>query len=224
MINNEEIFNEVRDNISLMCYDDCVGADLAAAMGLAITHKMKSVCVAPNQVADVWPWLEKTKIKIISRFYIDGAVNDGFISDLSGKISASFRDGANGAMIFLRKRDLQKFVSGISNIRNDLFFNKSLNIAIDISEIDVFAWDELFRILQAVSADSLVLTFNNDTGDKSDFVGRVFAMLNTPRGDWGGRVNFVLGQNAVRIDQTCRLIQRLLPETISKTEFFIDNV
>ena len=79
MIDEKEIFNEVRDNISLMCHDDCVGADLAAATGLAITHKMKSVCVAPNQVADVWPWLEKTKIKIISRFYVNEAVNDSHL-------------------------------------------------------------------------------------------------------------------------------------------------
>ena len=119
---------------------------------------------------------------------------------------------------------MQKFISGIGSVRNDLFFNKSLNIAIDINDIDVFDWGELFRILRIISADSLVLTFNSDTGDKSDFVGRVFAMLNAPRGEWGGQINFVIGQNVVRIDQTYRLIQQLLPETLSKTEFFIDNV
>ena len=65
MIEDKTIFNEVQNNISMMCQDDCVGADLAAAMGLAIERKMKSVCVAPNRVVEVWPWLEKTKIKII---------------------------------------------------------------------------------------------------------------------------------------------------------------
>ena len=223
MIGEKEIFEEVRDNISLMCRDDCLGSDLAAAIGLAVSHKMKSVCVTPNRVNDVWPWLEKTKIKIISRFYIDKPINDDFISDLSGKISASFRDGADGAMIFVRKRDLQKFVSGIGNIRNDLFFNKYFNIAIDIDEIDTFDWDELFRVLQSVKVDALVLTFSNDTGDKSDFVGRLFAMLNASRANWDGCVNFVFGENTIRIDQTYRLIQQICPETLSKTEFFVDN-
>ena len=223
MIDDKTIFNEVRDNVSMMCRDDCVGADLAAAMGIAISNKMKSVCVEPNRVADVWPWLEKTKIKIISRFFIDGAINDVFISDLSGKISACFRDGADGAMVFITMRDLPKFAAEISSIRDDLFFNKLFGVAIDISDVDAFDWNELFGILHLLRADSLVLTFNNDTGDKSDFVGRVFAMLNAPRGGWGGVVNFALGKNMVRVDQVYRLIQSCAPDTISRTEFFIDN-
>ena len=223
MISEKTIFDEVRDNISLLCRDDCVGADLAAAAGLTISNKMKSVCVTPNQVAEMWPWLEKTKIKIISRFTIDGAINDDFMSGLSEKVSRSFRDGADGAIVFVGMRDLQKFAAEIVNIRDDLFFNKTFNIGIDIDEVNVFDWDLLFGILHLVRADSLVLRFINDTGDKSDFVGRVFAMLNASRGDWGGAVNFVLGQNVVRIDQTFRLIQQIRPDTISKTEFFIDN-
>jgi len=223
MINESAIFNEVRDNISMICRDECVGADLAAAIGDAISHKVRSVCVAPAAVPDVWPWLEKTKIKIISRFFVNDAINDDFMSNLSGNISASFRDGADGVMIFIGWRDLPKFAAEIASIRDDLFFNKSFNVAIDINEVNVFDWNELFGILRIIHADSLVLTFNNDNGDKSDFVGRVFAMLNAPRGDWGGAVNFVLGRNVVRIDQVFRLISSVLPDTISKTEFFIDN-
>lgn len=223
MINESAIFNEVRDNISMICRDECVGADLAAAIGDAISHKVRSVCVAPTVVPDVWPWLEKTKIKIISRFFVNDAINDDFMSNISGNISASFRDGADGVMIFIGWRDLPKFAAEIASIRDDLFFNKSFNVAIDINEISVFDWNELFGILRIIRADSLVLTFNNDNGDKSDFVGRVFAMLNAPRGDWGGAVNFMLGRNAVRIDQVFRLISSVLPDTISKTEFFIDN-
>lgn len=223
MINESAIFNEVRDNISMICRDECVGADLAAAIGDAISHKVRSVCVAPTVVPDVWPWLEKTKIKIISRFFVNDAINDDFMSNLSGNISASFRDGADGVMIFIGWRDLPKFAAEIASIRDDLFFNKSFNVAIDINEVNVFDWNELFGILRIIRADSLVLTFNNDNGDKSDFVGRVFAMLNASRGDWGGAVNFVLGRNVVRIDQVFRLISSVLPYTISKTEFFIDN-
>ena len=223
MIEKQTIFNEIRNNISVYCRDDCVGADLAASVGDAIAHKIKSVCVAPNRVVDVWPWLEKTKIKIISRFYVDKPIDDDFMSDLSGNISASFRDGAHGAIIFLHMRDLPKFAAEISSIRDDLFFNKSFNVAIDINEVDVFDWAELFGILRIVRADSLILTFDNDDGDKSDFVGRVFAMLNSPRGNWAGVVNFMLGHNTIRADQAYRLIEKITPEMISKTEFFMDN-
>lgn len=223
MIDQESIFNEVCDNLSLVCSDGCVGADLAAAAGVAISKKIKSICVAPACVTEVWPWVEKTKIKIISRFVIDSAINDDLMSDLSGKISASFHDGANGVIVFIPMRYLSKFAVEMVSIRDDLFFNKSFSIGIDIEDVGVFDWAELFGILHILRADSLTLVFDNDMGDKSDFVGRVFAMLNASRGNWGGTINFMLGQNIVRIDQVYRLIQHLSPESISKTEFFINN-
>lgn len=223
MIEDKTIFDEVENNISLMCSDDCVGADLASLMGLAIEYKMKYVCVAPNRVGEVWPWLEKSLVKIISRFHIDGAINDDSVSNLSEKISASFRDGADGAIVSVKKRDLQKFANGIIGVRESLFFNKSFGVSVDIDEIDSFDWESVFSVLENLRADFLVLVLENDAGDKSDFVGRIFAMLNASRGNWTGRVNFALGQNVLRIDQTYRLVQQLRPDDISDTEFFIDN-
>ena len=223
MIDENVIFNEVRDNISMMCADDCKGADLAATVGIAISHKMKSVCVPPEQVADVWPWLEKTKIKILSCFVVGGAINEDFISDFSMRVNKSFRDGANGAIILVSLHDLPKFAAELSSVRDDLFFNKSVSIGINIDEVNVFDWAELFGIMHLLKTDSLSLVFDNDTGDKSDFVGRIYAMLNAPRGDWKGGMNFVMGQNFVRIDQVYRLIQQCAPALLSGTEFFIDN-
>jgi len=223
MIEDKTIFDEIKNNISLMCRDECVGADLAAVVGMAIEYKMKSVCVVPNRVGEVWPWLENSRVKIISRFYIDGVINDDFMSDLSERISTSFRDGADGAIIYMKKRDLQKFVNEIAGVRESLFFNKSFSIALGVDDIDGFDWENVFDMLATIRTDSLTLILENDTGDKSDFVGRIFAMLNASRGDWSGVVNFALGQNILRIDQAFRLIQQIKPDTISQTEFFIDN-
>ena len=223
MIDENSIFDQVRGNLSLACPDDCTGADLAAVAGIAISNKMKSICVAPNRVAEIWPWLEKTKIKIISRFFIDDAIDDNLMSDLSGNVSASFRDGADGTIVFVAKQYLSKFALEMLSVRDDLFFNKSFSIGVNIDEVDVFDWAELFGLLHILRADSLTLVFNNDTGDKSDFVGRIYAMLNAPRGDWAGVVNFMLGQNVLRIDQVYRLICSMQPDAISRTEFFVEN-
>ena len=223
MIDEKTIFYEVRNNISMMCGDDCSGADLASAMGVAMSNKMRSVCVAPKSVPEVWPWVEKSRVKIISRFVITGAINDDSLSELSTQINTSFRDGADGAIVFMPRRDVSKFATEIVSIRDDLFFNKTFGIGIDINEIGPFDWDELFGFLQILHADSLNLTFNDDTGDKSDFVGRVFAMLNANRGKWGGVVNFILNQNIARIDQVFRLIQNIAPDTAAKTEFFVSE-
>lgn len=223
MIDEKEIFNEVHTNISIVCPDDCVGADLAAMAGRAISNKARSICVNPSKIADMWPWLEKVKTKIIARFVVDGAINDNFMSNLSTKINTAFRDGADGAIIFMDVSRLRKFAAEISNVRDDLFFNKSFGIGLDITKIDAFDWENIFGILKLIRADSLCLVFDNDTGNKSDFVGRVFAALNANRNGWNGNLNFMLGQNIMRIDQTYRLIQQIMPDAVSKTEFFIDT-
>jgi len=223
MIEEEEIFKEVRNNISVVCGDDCVGADLAAVAGKAVSNKVHSICVLPNRVGEIWPWLENSKIKIISRFFVDGVVNDDFMSDFASNVNATFRDGANGIIVFMDLSRLQKFAVEVTSIRDDLFFNKSFGIGLDINQLNAFDWENIFGILNLIHADSLVLTFDNDTGNKSDFVGRVFAMLNANRGNWGGIVNFMISQNILRLDQVCRLIQQVAPDTFLKTEFFISS-
>lgn len=223
MIDEKEIFNEIHTNISIVCPDDCVGADLAAMAGRAISNKARSICVNPSKIADMWPWLEKVKTKIIARFVVDGAINDNFMSNLSTEINTAFRDGADGAIIFMDVSRLRKFAAEISNVRDDLFFNKSFGVGLDITKIDAFDWENIFGILKLIRADSLCLVFDNDTGNKSDFVGRVFAALNAKRNGWNGNLNFMLGQNIMRIDQTYRLIQQIIPDAVSKTEFFIDT-
>lgn len=223
MIEQNDIFEEVKDNIALWCGAECAGADLAAAAGMAITHKLRAMSVLPGVVTQLWPWVENTNIKIITRFMVDRSPDDDFMSVLSSQISASFRDGADGAIIFVRFRDLKRFVSELTFIRDDLFFNKTLSIGIDINEIDSSDWESVFQILQTVHADSITLFLSHDDGDKSDFVGRVYAMLCANMGEWNGNLHFILGKNHTRVDQVYRLTEQLRFNMIPKMIFWVNN-
>lgn len=223
MIDDNDFLAEAKDNLALWCDADCVGADLANAAGIAITNKLRAISVLPSSVAQLWPWLENTHIKIFCRFYIDGSIDDNFMSDLSVRISSSFRDGADGATVFMRMRNLNRFVSEVSHIKDDLFFNKSLSVGLDINEIDSSDWADVFAGLNALCADSLTLFLSRDNGDKSDFVGRIYALLNTNMGDWHGALHFVLGQNIARIDQVYRLTQQLRFDKLPLTLFFVNQ-
>lgn len=205
MIEQDEIFDEVKDNLGLWCETDCSGADLAAAAGVAISNKLHAVCVLPTVIAPIWAWLENTHVKIFGRFYIDGPVDDKFMSDFSSQVSTSFRNGGDGAIVFVRMRDMEQFLSELSCVRDDLFFNKILSIGLDINEIDNDDWENVFRMLQSVRADSLTLFMSHDDGDKSDFVGRVYAMLNANMGEWHGSIGFIAGDDVARVDQVYRL-------------------
>ena len=223
MIEQNEIFDEVKDNTALWCGPDCVGADLAAAAGVAITNKLKAISVLPNAVAEVWPWLENTNVKIITRFIVNEKPEDDVMSGLVSHISASFRDGADGAIIFVRLCDLDRFVSTLSCVRDDLFFNKTLSIGLDINEINHDDWDSVFEKLKFVRVDSVTLVLSHDDGDKSDFVGRIYAMLNANIGDWGGALHFIVGENPARMDQVYRLTEQLRLNMVPKMLFWVNN-
>lgn len=223
MIEQNEIFNEVKDNIGLWCGAECVGADLAAATGMAISNKLHNISVLPNIVSQIWPWIENTNIRIITRFVIDCDINDNFVSDFSSMVSTCFCSGADGAVLFVRMHDLGRFISELAYVRDDLFFNKFLSIGLDINEIDYDDWENVFNMLKLVRADSLTLTLSRDDGDKSDFVGRIYAMLNTDMGDWHGGLHFMLGQNTARIDQVYRLTGQLRPTFVPKMLFWVNN-
>ena len=223
MIDRNDIFDEVKDNLALWCGGDCAGADLAAVAGTAITNKLFAISVLPGVVSELWPWIENTNIKIITRFIVDQDINDIFMSDFTSRVSAVFREGANGAIVFVHMPDLVTFTSELMCIRDDLFFNKTLSIGLDIGEIDSYDWENVFQVLQSIRADSVTLVLSQDDGDKSDFIGRIYAMLNANMGDWNGALHFILGPNIARIDQVFRLTERLRFNMKSKMLFWVND-
>ena len=223
MIEQSEIFEEVKDNLGLWCETGVAGADLAAAAGVAITNKLRAICVSPMEIAPLWVWLEDSPIKIFGRFEINKKIDDDVLSDFSSRVSASFRDGADGATVFIRMRDLEHFVSEVACVRDDLFFNKTFSIGLDINEIEHNDWENIFKLLQFVRADALTLFLSHDDGDKSDFVGRVYAMLSSNMGDWHGALHFMLGKNIARIDQVYRLTHQIRFSMAQTMLFWVDK-
>jgi len=223
MIEQNDIFDEVKDNLGLWCGTECTGADLAAAAGVAITNKLQAMSVLPNTVAELWPWIENTNIKIITRVMVGRTPDDDFMSGFSSMLSSAFREGADGAIVMVRFAELQQFISELSFVRDDLFFNKTLSIGLDINEIECDDWENIFMLLHSIRADSLTLFLSKDDGDKSDFVGRVYAMLSANMFDWGGALHFMLGQNVTRIDQVFRLTQQMRFNMTPKMLFWMDK-
>lgn len=223
MIDTEFLFHDLDGHLALWCGADARGADLAAMAERAVSAKMPTMSVVPDSVDTVWPWLEKTDVQISARFYLDkfSAAADA-VSDLSVRINAAFRRGACGAQIFVRARDIDALAVAIRPVRDDLFFNKELAIGTDIGEIDACEWGGVFDALGRINASRFVLAHAVDTGAKSDFVGRMYGMLDT-RAAWRGGLDFVLGDNAVRIDQAWRLICGMRPDLSGDVRFFING-
>ena len=68
----------------------------------------------------------------------------------------------------------------------------------------------------------MLFVFTKDTGKKSDFVGRIYAMLNAWSDDNKFDLHFAFGANFMRIEQAWRLVEKVKPDLISRVKFFIN--
>lgn len=220
MINNDNILDGLK-GAALWCSADSDATDLAQGVSHVLEKNMTDISVVPNSVPIVWPWLENKKVNIFSRFYLSDNSLDA-VSEITEKINTSFKHGADGAQIFLSLRNLSAFVSQLYLIRDDLFFNKSVFIGMDIEDIGPFDWKSVFSELKKMRTSGLLLALPKDTGNDSDFVGRLYAALN----EWNAdelKLHFMLGKNSERIEQAYRLVQALRPDLLSDVRFFING-
>lgn len=220
MIDRDFFFDDISENLALWCAADGADETLARAAETVVVRHMPLVSVAPDSVGRVWTWLEKMPVKIVARFYLNDKPGDNDFSDLAVRINTAFRHGAHGAQIFVQAKNLARFVDAISLVRDDLFFNKDLSVGLDINEIGAADWDGVFGALGKIRASAIILVMTRDAGDKSDFVGRVHAMLNV-WGTFGGDVHFALGGAMVRMEQAWRLIGAMRPALAARARFFV---
>jgi len=223
MIDVDNILDEIKPHLGLWCPGGGEDTDLAAMAEYIVANKIPMISVTGDNVPTLWPWLENADVAINARFYLDARVArhaEKQISDLAARMNGLFKQGASGAQVFIRFADLELFVSQLHAIRNDLFFNKTLSIGLDIGEIGPYDWGKLFELAEKIQAASILFVMPNDTGDKSDFVGRVYSALDTWNGAFHGDLHFALGQNFIRMEQAMRLVQKMRPELMQKIRFF----
>ncbi len=222
MIDTDSFFDEISANMAMWCDGGRDTGELARVASSSVAHDMPVISALPDDVAMLWTWLEKTPARIYARFYLPvrGGRDVGVISDLIARINAAFKQGAHGAQIFMRAADLDDFAEQIGVVRDDLFFNRELAIGIDISEVGPFEWPAVFDALRRLRAGALVLVLARDGGDKSDFVGRMYAVLRAA-GDIKCDLHFVLGNNPLRMEQAARLVRGMRPALAGGMRMFV---
>lgn len=222
MIDIKEIFDDdIVKSVSLWLADGCDGSDLAGAVEYAAEMGIKMVSVVPKDVATVWPWVEKLKLRIIPRFYLDGVGTD-MMSDLAVNIKSVFCQGGDGAQVIVKLNELNRFVDSLISVRDDLFFNKDLSIGLDIFEVWPLDWDFVFDSLKKLHASSLLLILTHDDMEKSDFTGRIYAALEAWDADKDMELHIALGESFNRAEQVYRLVAVNRPELLNKLRFFVN--
>ena len=222
MIDVDNFFDEYKQSSALWCPASCEGAELARFADNVVAKGFSMVSVVPSAVATIWPWLESYDVKIISRVYIsDKKVTEKHVSDITEVIKESFKYGAHGAQVFLPLSALSGLVDMTYCVKDDLFFDRDLIVGLNISEINPLDWNDLFGNLRKIGANALMLVFPKDTGNKSDFVGKIHAMLDAWHEDNKFDLHFMLGANVLRTEQTLRLVESMQSALIKHIKFFV---
>ena len=223
MIDKNVVFDALGNTGALWCGTDLDATDLADAVQFADVRNLSEISVAPGMIQTVWPWLENSHIKIMTRFFMEEkTITETQISDVTVRINTALRQGASGAQVFLGIGALGSLVDQTHVVRDDLFFNKDLSIGLDISDIGPFDWDDVFANLRKINASSVIFAFAHDTGNKSDFVGRIYAMLNAWDVQNKFGLHFAFGPNFMRIEQAQRLVQSVQPGLNNRLKFWVN--
>ncbi len=223
MIDSNNIFNELMGKGAVWCGANLDAGDLAQVAAFVVDNGVDLVSVPAGGVQIVWPWLENKNVRIVSRFYFPNKkITVDQVSDVTGQINAVFKSGAIGAQVFLPYAALDDLVAQTHIIRDDLFFNRDLSIGIDVAEIEAYDWQDLFANLQKINATSLLLVMTKDAGNKSDFVGRLYGMLDAWNDDNKFDLHFAFGPNFMRIEQVLRLVESMRPELNNRLKFWVN--
>ena len=222
MIEANEIFSDSDKRIALWCDAGEDTTDLAGIADGVIENKISMISVPSGVVSFLWTCLEKSNVKILTRYFFE-PINkniDKDVSVLAENIMNVYKRGAGGVQIFVKMRDFAGFMDMLSVIRDDLFFGHDLCVMMDINDIDINNWDLIFEKLRDVRADVFGITMTEDMGNRSDFIGRIYGMLQ--KWDFAGDLHFILQNNFDRIDQAIRLVESLRPELAEKLRFFME--
>lgn len=222
MIDINEIFSDSDKRIAFWCENVADTNDLAIMCENIINNGVSLISVPREIVSGVWTYLEKTDIKILTRFdFCPVSRNiDSDMYNLGANITDVCKHGASGVQIFIKMQDFEHFVDALKTVRDDLFFEHDLSIVMDVEDIDINSLPFIFQKLREIRANSFGLTLNEDMGNRSDFVGRIYGLLQQL--DFDGELHFILGNNFDRIDQVVRLTEIFCPVNSGRLKFFLD--
>ncbi len=222
MIEADEIFSDSDKRIALWCNGAEDTSDLAVLADNIAENKINLVSVPENNLRFMWTYLENSGVKILTRYVFETLHRDidNDVSVMSEKIISMQRQGAHGVQIFIKMRDFEQVIDLLATIRDDLFFEHDLCIFLNIQEVNANEWAMVFAKLREIRANSFGLLFNEDMGNRSDFIGRIYGMLDN--WDFDGDLQFVMGNNFDRIDQVIRLVESGRPELADKLHFFLE--
>lgn len=214
MIDTEVLFNEMGNAIGISVPAGLDDGDLVHVAEMVIERAITTISAQPESVGALWTWLEDKPVKIIARFDADCDM-----SKLSMDINAVFKKGADGAQLSIPRGKFDRVINDMLAVRDDLFFNKDLQVRVNLNDVEPNGWSDLFSLVDKIRATALVFDVRKKKRD--DFVGRVYALLESVPRDLGSDLYFVLENDYEKMEQAARLFDKMRPDFNGRLKFFV---
>ncbi len=221
MIKTDEIFDPIDDISCAWVPNGTEVSELAVISEFVVEKHMQYLSLPAGTVGTVWPWLENDSVGMLVRLGFAHDVSpDTAMSGLAANVTDAFRHGASGIQVFVHYSDIPAFIEMMQQMRDDLFFERYFSVAINIDEVPSNDWVGVFEMLKKIRPNSILIIADGDSfNPKSDFLGRVYAMLEKWNLDFALHIMF--GKNMMRVSHVLRLVQKMQPKLMPDFRVFI---
>ncbi|MBO4745541.1 MAG: hypothetical protein J5613_00525 [Alphaproteobacteria bacterium] len=221
MIKTDEIFDPIDDISCAWVPNGTEVAELAIISEMVVEKHMQYLSLPAGTVGTVWPWLENDSVGMLVRLgFANDVSQDDAMSGLATNVTDAFRHGASGVQVFVHYADIPVFVEMMQKMRDDLFFERYFSIAINIDEVPSNDWAGVFETLKKIRPNSILILADGDSfNPKSDFLGRVYAMLE--KWDLDFALHIMFGKNMMRVSHVLRLVQKMQPKMMPDFRVFV---
>ncbi len=202
----------MNEKTSIWVPDGSDAGDLIRLASVAVNASADLISAPSESLHMLWSWLENKPVKIYCREQFNE------ISNLSMRAASDFKRGADGIQVFVKNGDLNKFVSEILMIKDDLFFGKKLSIAMNLDEIGPFDMDDIFYNLNKVGADNLLLYWPTSPKKNKQFIGQIYGLFDSFDQSCVASLHFYTPNQLSEV--VMRLAEKIQPSIIEKIVFF----
>ncbi|MDR0319154.1 MAG: hypothetical protein LBH81_00220 [Rickettsiales bacterium] len=215
-INWRHTLLDIRPHLDLCCWTPADATELIGAAGTAARMGIPRISVAAASVPAVWSWLEKSPVALSAMVAWNSAKMG--TADLVREITLPLKRGADQVQLYAKWKDLPKLSDALREIRDEIFFDKKLSLALSLDDVPYNGWLDAFKYAKELRADNIMLIAKSIKTLDSKY----FNFLDSLEGGepWG--VEACVASDAVKpLEDIFRLTKKMLPDGMGKLRIIV---
>jgi hypothetical protein len=177
---------------------------------------MRRISVSASAVPAVWTWLEKSNVSLVAMiaWNSEKMTPDTLVKDMT----APLKRGSDGVQLYVKFKDMEKLTEHLREIIPEIFFDKSLSIALSLDDVPYNGWQMVFEYMEALKATNIMLISKNIKTMDAAYYNFLDNLMN-PRG-FG--IELCCATDSIKpLEDAYRMTQKMLPGGLSDLRLIV---